>query len=226
MKCSYFTATLLVVGSLLGCSGDSSGPGAGGASGQVTDPSGDTFGAGTVQWDLTAMTITRDTGGITVLLDFSVNAISPVTGDTNAMIGFVDLDVDQDSTTGFTSTVDLFRPNPGSTGMGADYEIELLGYAADSTVTVSDSMGDPVGQVKPAFNAKRVTIRVPKALLGGDDGFLNASAIVGTDAEPTDIIPESGHLKLGGTGPVAPNRPGVSALRVGPRRSRVWGAGR
>jgi len=196
MKCLPLATAVFFAGSLLGC-GDSSGPG-GGTTGTANDPTGDTFGARVVQWDVTAMTITRDAGGITVVLDFATTLISPTSGDTTAMIGFVDLDVDRDSLTGFQSTVDAFRPGGGSTGMGVDYQLQLVGYAADSTVAVLDSLGGTTGRVKPSFSGKRVTIRIPKALLGGDDGVLNAAAIVGTLAEPTDIIPENGHLQVGG----------------------------
>src|SRR2546422_7657647 len=67
-----------LAGALAGC-GDSSGPG-GNQSFRATDPSGDTFGSQTVQPDLTAYTIVRDTGGIDVLLDFTANVQSPVMG--------------------------------------------------------------------------------------------------------------------------------------------------
>src|SRR2546422_7239844 len=111
-----------LAGALAGC-GDSSGPG-GNQSFRATDPSGDTFGSGTVQPDLTAFTIVHDTGGIDVMLDFTANVQSPVTGGTNVVVGFIDLDTDQDSTTGTTSAVDVFRPDGGSTGMGVEYYVD------------------------------------------------------------------------------------------------------
>lgn len=212
---------LLAVVALWGC-GDSSGPGSGATTAKVTDPAGDAFGANPVQWDLTAMTITRDTGGITVLLDFSNTVISPASGDTTAMIGFVDLDVDQDSATGFQTVVDAFRPGTGSTGMGSDYLLDLTTVPAE----VFDTLGASRGQVAATYSGTRVTVRVPRSRLGNDDAFLNAAAIVGTNAEPTDIIPDNGHLKVGGSGMVAPYRPHVSALRTGPLARGVWGSRR
>lgn len=221
MKRARLAVLWLVGGALWSCGGDSTGPGPGGTTAKATDPTGDTYGSNPVQWDLTAMTITRDTGGVTVLLDFSANVIAPASGDTTAMIGFVDFDVDQDSTTGLVSIVDLNRPGTGSTGMGVDYELNLTG----ATAAVFDTLGNSTGQVTATYSGKRVTIRIPRARLGNDDAFLNAAAIVGTHAEPTDIIPENGHLKVGGIGAVAPYRPRVSALRVGAGRG-VWGARR
>lgn len=172
----------------------------------MTDPTGDTYGSGVVRWDLTGFTITRDADGITVQLDFPRDVISPTSGDTTAMIGYVGFDVDQDSTTGdLASIVDEFRPDSGSTGLGVEYEIELVDYAQDSTVTVTGSSGT-TGRVKPVFSGNHITVRIPRALLGNDDGYLNAAAIVGNNHSPNDIIPESGHLTLSGMGQAATQR--------------------
>ena len=226
MKRPILMATLMVGGSLVGCGGDSSGPGVGGGgtiTAKATDPAGDTFGAGPVQWDVTALTIVRDTGGITVTLDLSANVVSPVTQDSNATFAFVDFDTDQDSTTGVSSIVDDNRPSAGSTGMGVDYFIDFADFNADSTVNVVNASFATTGSVRPTFSGKSITARIPRSMLGGDDALLNAAGIVGTFFEPTDIVPENGHLKVGGTGPVGPNRSGVSALRPVPRvKARRW----
>lgn len=170
--------------------------------GAVSDPIGDTFGVGPVHWDLIRLTIGQDTGGLTVMMDFSNNIVPPLTGDSNAMIGFVDFDVDQDSTTGTVATVDAFRPDSsGSTGMGTDYSLALALYAADSSVTVTNAEGALTGRVKPDFDGgRRVTIRIPRAMLGNTSQPLYAAAIVGTLAQPSDIIPENGHLSVGPLG--------------------------
>ncbi|HJQ66670.1 MAG TPA: hypothetical protein VJ816_09850 [Gemmatimonadales bacterium] len=208
-----------------GC-GDSSGPGGGGGVGgtltaRATDPVGDTYGVDSVQWDLTALTVVRDTGGITVVLDIATNVVSPVAGDTFATYSFVDFDTDQNATTGISSIVDDNRPGTGSTGMGVDFWIDLANYGSDSTVHVVNAAGSVTGTVRPIINGAMITARIPRSMLGGDDGFLNAAAIVGTVIEPTDIIPEDGHLKVGGTGPVAP----VSSSAIYARRAaarRPW----
>jgi len=209
-----FAAAVVVAGFLAGCAGDGSGPGEprpvepgpggpgpGELTEKITDLSGDTFGNRGVQWDMTAMTITRDTAGITVVLEFSSALIAPTSGDSNAMIGFVDFDTDQDSAFGATTTVDEFRRDGGSTGMDSDFLLALTAYGPDSSVAVFGGAAGVTGRVKPVFAGSRVTIRVPRAMLGNDDGFLNAAAIVGTTGSPTDIIPETGHLQLGGAGP-------------------------
>lgn len=163
----------------------------------VTDPAGDTFGTGTTKWDLSGMSLSNDASDLTVILDFTTNVISPTSGDTTAMIGFVDLDVDQDSSTGLHNTIDSFRPQgSGSTELGADYQLILKNYDSDSTIAVSDSNGTHVGRVKPIFDGKRITIHVPLALLGNDDGRVNAAAIVGNVHQPSDFVPNAKHLSL------------------------------
>jgi hypothetical protein len=223
MTRGHLTATLLVVGSLLGCGGDSSGPGTGGTTAKVTDPSGDTFGIGADTVDLTAMTITRDTGGITVVLDFLANAVAPANAASNALKGYLDLDVDQNASTGFPSVVESFTSS--LTGMGVDYELDMFAVNVDSSVTVFDSLGNVTGTVKPLINGKRVTLRIPRSMLGGDDAFLNAAIIVGVPAEPTDVAPDSGHLHVGGTGNVAPYRPSMSAGPVPRPEVSRWNRG-
>jgi hypothetical protein len=70
------------------------------------------------------------------------------------------------------------------------------------------------------FAGRRITVRVPKLFLGDDDGFLNASAIVGTARRPTDIVPETGHLTLGDPGQPVSVR-GALVRRV-PVRGDLW----
>ncbi len=199
---------------LAACSGSSTGPG-GGLTATATDPSGDTYGVLAVQWDLTALTITRDSGGIDFTIDFTSNVLSPMSGDSDAVYGEIDFDTDQNIATGTTSFVDVF--GPGSTGMGVDYVLDLFDYKSDSMVPVlrynpSDSTYSTIDSLRPVFSGKRISGRIPRSALGNDDGFLNAAIVVGTLREPTDIAPNSGHLKVGGTGPAPPVARGVAAL--------------
>jgi hypothetical protein len=188
---------LVAAGLVAACGGDATGPGNGPNRAHAGDPSGDTYQSAGKGWDLTGLTLVRDTGGITVTLDFSTTVVSLLSGDSDAVIAFVDFDTDQDSATGVVSTVDEFRPNSASTGMGVDYSLDLSRYELDSTVAVVDSLGTVMGQVRPVFSGKHIAVRIPFALLGGDDGNLAAAAIVGTLASPSDIVPETGHLSLG-----------------------------
>lgn len=192
---------------LCACGGGSTGPGSSGLSRKAADPSGDTYGVLAVQWDLTGLTITRDTSGIDFVIDLTSAAQSPVGGDSDAVYGEIDFDTDQNIATGTASYVDVF--GPGSSAMGVDYVLDLFDYTPDSMVPVlrynaNDSTYSTVYSLRPAFSGNRISGRIPLSALGNDDGFLNAAIIVGTLHEPTDIAPNSGHLKVGGTGPTPP----------------------
>ena len=214
MKARTAAAVLAVGAFLVACGKDSSGP-SGKTSASVNDATGDTFGTGSPQWDITAFGVSRDSGGIDVSIDFTANPVSASGGSASATVGYVEFDTDQDSTTGTGSVTDAFG---GTTGMGVDYWVDLFTYSG-SSVTVYDAGGNPMGLITPTFSGKRLSFRIPRSLLGGDDAFLNAAAIIGTSAEPTDIVPNTGHLKVGGTGPVAPYRPNVVRLAA----PKVWG---
>jgi hypothetical protein len=196
----WVLATILIVAIALACGGN--GPYApvmndpDAITATVTDPIGDTFSLVAPLWDATRLTITRDAAGIVIVLDLSANAVSPVSGDEDALIAFVDLDLDQDATTGLKPVSDDHRPDGGSSGTRSDARVNLSVYGADSTVEVTGPHG-LAGRVKPVFEGRHVTVRVPRAMLDNDDGFLNATALVGNSTTPTDIIPEVGHLTLG-----------------------------
>jgi hypothetical protein len=172
-------------------------PGNGLVTRMEADPIGDTFhNTGGKQWDLIALTVSRDTGGVTAKLDFTANVLSPMSGDTTAIIGFVEFDLDQDFTTGGESVVDHFRLDGASATMGVDATVDMSRFAADSTVAVYDSRTHVTGRIKPVFEGKSITIRVPRAMLQNDDGFLNAATIIGAIHRPTDFAPQVGHLTL------------------------------
>ena len=101
MTRTYQTLLALVV--VTACGGSSTGPSTSALTVKATDPSGDTYGALDTQWDLTGLTITRDTGGIDFTIELTTNAVSPMSGDSNAVVGEIDFDTDQSITTGTTS---------------------------------------------------------------------------------------------------------------------------
>jgi hypothetical protein len=163
----------------------------------IVDPLGDTFGfAGTTQWDVSALTLTHDTAGVTVRLDFANEVALPMRGDPNALVGLVEFDLDQNGTTGKLGIVDQLRKDGNKTGMGVDAGLNLTTIAADSTLVVYDGGGNPTGRAKVDIGGRRITIHIPAALLGNDDGYVDAAVIVGNSKSPTDLAPQNGNLSL------------------------------
>jgi hypothetical protein len=203
MLCSRtIVVPLSLAVSVLACSGSADVPSMPDVTGDpstvsIVDPSGDTFGLpGLTQWDVTALAVTREADGITVRLDFANDVALPTPGDPNALIGLVEFDLDQNVTTGKLGIMDQLRTDGGKTGMGVDAGLNLTNIAADSTLMVYDMGGNPTGRAKVAIGGHRLTIHVPSALIGNDDGYLDASVIVANSRSITDLAPQSGHLSL------------------------------
>jgi hypothetical protein len=140
------------------------------------------------------MSISQDSTTSTVVLEFSENVISALRGDPDAMVGFVDFDIDQNSATGSITTVDEYRGDGGSSDMGVEFRLALGDFIADSTMSVTTPFGQIVGRVRPQFLDKSVTVRIPNSLIGNPAGLIRAVAIVGISGRPTDFIPNAGHL--------------------------------
>ena len=164
----------------------------------ISDPIGDTFGLpGGTQWDITGLTVTRETDGITVRLDFANDVSLPLVADPNALVGLVELDLDQNRATGKLGYVDQLRKDGGSTGLGVESALNLSQIADDSTLFVYNMGGNPTGKAKVTIGGRRLTIRVPSVLIGNDDGYVDAAVIVGNQGRsPTDLAPQTGHLSL------------------------------
>src|SRR4051794_32477963 len=73
----------------------------------IVDPVGDTFGLqGPTQWDVSALAITRGVDGVDVRIDFANDVAVPTMGDPSAMVGLVELDLDQNKATGKLGILD------------------------------------------------------------------------------------------------------------------------
>ena len=165
----------------------------------TSDPVGDLFGSGDVRWDLTTLTVTHDSAGLTIALDVSSDIVVPGAGrDSAALYAVIDLDLDQNAATGDAGAVDEFRNDGGSSGLGADILVNLFAFTPDSSGFVLDGARHVIGLVKPTYAGHRLTVRLPRALIHDDDGRVNAAAIVGNLVNPTDLVPNAGHLTLGG----------------------------
>jgi hypothetical protein len=163
----------------------------------VSDPAGDTFGSAGTEWDLTNLTLSRSANAVLFRLNFATNVVAPVAGDPDALNVFVELDLDQNPATGHQAVTDQLRNDQGSTGLGVDGGLVIGPMAPDSMVIVYDANGHETGRVKATYLGSVITIPVPRALLGGDDGNVDAAVLAGNSHGATDFAPQSGHLRFG-----------------------------
>ncbi len=186
----------------------------------IGDPVGDTYGApdDPSQPDITMLAAAHDSDALTIVIRLA----SPV-----GLVGYIDLDVDQNPNTGGLAQVDAYRPDPGgSSGLGDEYVVDLSnGLLVD---VVNYGIVAYVGRV---YNGNTLTIRIPLQQLAGSNGNVNLATVVGDDNGPTDIAPNEGHLTMGAPSMAAALRAPLvrriqlpwAARGVAPAPSRIRG---
>ncbi len=162
------------------------------------DPAGDTFGSGATQIDIIGFSADTDGNDLMIALSFASAISAPDSGQPNAIVGYVDIDADQNGLTGNGPWTD-FLTGSNATGLGNEYYVDIFSYsAADGAVNVVDDNTELVtGRAPASFTSMAMSVQIPLSLLGGDDGAVNTAAVVGTDIEPTDKVPNAGYLASG-----------------------------
>ncbi|HET9797559.1 MAG TPA: hypothetical protein VFP90_06205, partial [Gemmatimonadaceae bacterium] len=97
---------------------------------------------------------------------------------------------------GRRSEVDHFRMDGGATALGVERTIDISELAPDGSATVYGVRGEILGRIVPVYAGRTLTLRLSPELLGGDDGYVNAAAIVGTVGSASDVAPNAGNLSL------------------------------
>lgn len=160
----------------------------------AADPVGDVFGVGAVQLDLGELSAEVVDDELLVTLGFFGSFSAPDSGQADALDGFIDLDLDQDGSTGDVPWTDFLRGDGGQTGMGNEAYVDLFSYDQDGKVEVVDDATESVlGLAQVTLTASAARIAIPLDLLGGD-ATVDVAAIVGTLAEPTDAAPNQGSV--------------------------------
>jgi hypothetical protein len=176
------------------------------------DPTGDTFGVGVPQLDIT--TYAGDGLGKPGHVVFTVNFAGPISPASafaaNSVVGFIDLDTDRNPATGGNAPwggnltggnnwINFFvPPNPGAPAvplpliaMGDEFFIDLGSEQSHPGLVdvVSTATNTPTGQAPITFGSNSFSIDVLLSLLPGANGPINFDILVGTFNEPTDRAP-------------------------------------
>jgi hypothetical protein len=209
------TSTLtLALATLASCAGDGTvSPGEAAKRSEISalDPRKDTFGSSASPWDIISFTMGRDGDGVVMRLEFTTDVVPPIGGDASAVVAFIDVDLDQNVATGRPSEVDHFRMDGGATALGVERTIDISELAPDGSATVYGIRGDSLGRIMPVYAGRTLTLHLGPELLGGDDGYVNAAAIVGTVGCASDVAPTGGNLALPRTS-TATSAPRVTAV--------------
>ena len=179
-----------------------------GIPGSVADPLGDTYGIEAIQHDILDLSAYYDASDLHVTVAFA-DPISPCHDlcqqgqvPLNSLVGFLDLDLDRDSTTGALAFSDL--NSPADTGLGVEACVNFEAYdeeAGDVPVLVLiGEFFEEVGRVAIDFGTYDLSFSIPLSLLG-DDGPMNIAGVFGTaesvfgdQAGGTDVVPNIGFI--------------------------------
>jgi hypothetical protein len=206
--------------------------GYGTAGSTATDPAADTLSNGQNNanraHDIVRVTARYATSWLILVMHYArpVGAIGQVSPA--GLQGLIELDVDENVATGFEPLLNEFG---GNAQQGVDYVVTLFDADASSVGIERVTGFDTVTHRVPiAMEGDSVIVRIPLAKLGGDDGNMTITSIVGTTDRPTDFIPNSGVvLARTPTGPVivdavagADAPKAVRSVRAAPRRPARW----
>jgi hypothetical protein len=166
-------------------------------------------------YDVIGMNARYADGFLMVAVRFHKPLISPATGDPAALYGYLELDVDENSSTGMPAIANQFG---GNSTHGVDYLVDIFTtdtasaelYRTPNEQTVFDA-----GRVRVRVDADSIVVLLPLAKLENDDGSMTMTMVFGTGDRPTDIVPNAGQA---GARPQTPLRAlrgsGTSAVRV------------
>ena len=166
------------------------------ATAEMVDAAGDAFGPAT--FDVVSIATARTSEALTITVTFR-STTPPVLPTANAaaapgdLAGFIDFDTDESSATGFTSANAAYCPCSPVSAIGSELFVSLFqrnaagNYDVISTATLAD-----VGDAVPTVSGSVLTLTIPLADLGDDDGITNLSSVLGDFLGPTDCTPDAG----------------------------------
>lgn len=104
--------------------------------------------------------------------------------------GFVFLDTDQDTSTGFPPEDFFGKPTQD---LGVDYFADMF-FVSEGFVWIVDAETfEIVAEVPVTVEANTVSFDIPLEAIGGDDGSINVGMVLGDFFQPTDWAPDVGH---------------------------------
>ncbi len=160
--------------------------------GTASDATGDAFGLMAPNLDVSSLSANISGSNMVIRMDFSTPISSPEAGNPDSVIGFIEIDTDQDSATGDISQFDNFCPQP--TDLGVEFTINL-GAVNAGMVDIFDT-NSTVGSAPITYTSNSFRIDLPMALIGNPSNVHMAS-VIGTQPEPTDCVPDNILLAAG-----------------------------
>jgi hypothetical protein len=178
----------------------------------MTEAAGDTLanpsGNSSAAHDLLQLTTRYATDWLILVMRFGRPVGSVGTIQPSGLHGVIDLDTDENATTGASPFINSFG---GSASMGSDYRVDFFLSGAEGARLLRFQSGDTTVQLTPmTLEGDSVVVKIPLAKLGGDDGLMVLSALLGTFDRPTELVPNTGAILAR---PASALVAGVSAIK-------------
>ncbi|MCH7860079.1 MAG: choice-of-anchor D domain-containing protein, partial [Candidatus Marinimicrobia bacterium] len=135
---------------------------------------------------------------ITVLRGASISEVLEIEMEFSTAIdpfdfgGFLELDIDQDATTGVPS---FGFPEQD---IGVEYAIVFFSIGSGVVDLIDAITFEYIGSYPVVIETYTLRFSIPLAHIGNDDGNMDVTGVVGTYFEPTDWFPDQGHGTIGG----------------------------
>lgn len=163
----------------------------------ITDPEGDDLNFDSKK-RVDVISIEAGTNGVdmSVRVNFSSATIM------STVVGYVDLDTDQNKTTGVEASGNIFVPGTNQ-DLGVDYQLDFFMLPNTGNVEVRNPITwDVLGTFPATVEGQSITVTIPLSVVGNDDGYIYVGAALGNIDMATDAAPNDGHGFLLGPGRV------------------------
>lgn len=148
---------------------------------------GDTFGTGALQLDIIGFTTERLAQTLKLSIQFDQSITLGAQGQTDAIRGLVELDLDNNSSTGTLSRVTALCP-AGLDPLGVELSINLFAFdLATSSAPIINANSMVITNAAIGVSENQLNIEIPVTLLR-DAINIHLAAILGPQVEGTDCL--------------------------------------
>ncbi len=146
------------------------------------DPVGDTYAAGP---DINELVASVTDTSVNFSITFEEPVIAPSSG-VGAIVGYLDIDIDQNQSTGLESHQSGFSPT-GSSSLGIEYYLDFFSeqFSPDNVEVVNAATNLPVGLAPVSFEGSTILVELPLDLIE-QDSALNYGVVFGSFNRMTD----------------------------------------
>ncbi|HEU4996543.1 MAG TPA: hypothetical protein VFT29_17120 [Gemmatimonadaceae bacterium] len=162
-----------------------------------------------------------------IVMHFAKPPISSAGGAPGALYGYLDLDVDENPSTGEPPIINAFG---GTVSQGVDYSVVLFDSDSVSAALLSYGgarLGSVAGRVRTKYEGDSVVVQIPLNKIS-DDGNVTITSVIGTSDRPTDLVPNAGVIVVHAAAEplvtqLARPTPPIGGIAAARRQTGKWG---